>query len=137
MSKINFVRASLTKTQYATTFLNKTKKKSINTPNEVENYILTTQDTPISCITPEQDFNYFLAKGCRAEINISNCQVGFPLTELSTSASKFKHSGSVSYSIKPGKVIRSSLTLYSDLAIVIPPPPPPPLTLIAITYLSL
>lgn len=112
MSKINFVRASLTKTQYATTFLNKTKKKSINRSGEEQNYILTTQETPITCITPEQDFNYFLAKGCRKEIEIPNCQIGFPFSELNALTTKFQFTGEISYTIKPGKFYRSSLTLY-------------------------
>lgn len=113
MSKINFVRASLTKTQYATNFLNKTKKKNINNPTEGENYVLTTQDTPISCITAEEDFNYFLAKGCRNLIKVPNCQAGFPFSEKSTVYSNFQFNGQISYTVKPGKITRAGMVLYT------------------------
>lgn len=118
MSKINFVRASLTKTQYATNFLNKTKKKSINKVDESENYVLTTQETPISCITAEQDFNYFLAKGCRKEIVIDNYAIGFPFTQNFSVNSSFAYNGAISYTIKPGKILRSGLTLWGKFVLI-------------------
>lgn len=111
-SKIKFVRSSLTKVSYPTTFLNKTKKISLNRDDEPETYILTTKDTPIGCITAEQDFNYFLAKGGRSEINVDNCQSGFPFTNLSSINTKFKHIGDISYQIKPGLITREGLKLY-------------------------
>lgn len=112
MSKINFVRASLTKTQYSTTFVNKTKKKSINREDEKENYVLTTQSTPVDCITAQQDFNYFLAKGCRKNISVDNCQIGFPFTNRISPTSAFQSIGNISYTVQPGKITRSEMVLW-------------------------
>jgi hypothetical protein len=113
-SKIKFVRSSLTKVRYPTTFLNKTKRVSLNRENEPENYILTTKDTPIECITAEQDFNYFLAKGGRREIEIDNCQLGFPFSSSTASTASFcQHKGDLEYTVKPGLVIRSGGEFYT------------------------
>jgi hypothetical protein len=114
-SKIKFVRSSLTKVSYPTTFLNKTKKVSLNRDNELETYVLTTKDTPIECITAQQDFNYFLAKGCRKQVQIANCQVGYPFSELLTDYTSFQCNGDVSYKIQPGIITRSELTFYGDI----------------------
>jgi hypothetical protein len=113
-SKIKFVRSSLTKVSYPTTFLNKTKKLSLNRSNEPETYVLTTKDTPIECITGQQDFNYFLAKGCRQNILIDTCQLGFPFTESSLLTSSCYHKGDLEYTIKPGLITRAGGELYTS-----------------------
>lgn len=112
MTKIKFVRASLIKTKHPTTFLNKTRKKSINNALEDDNYTLNIKETPVDCITAEKDFNYFLAKGCRNSIKVPNCQSGFPFSSLFSEFSNFKCNGNVSYTNKAGKFFRSELTLY-------------------------
>jgi hypothetical protein len=113
-SKIKFVRSSLTKVSYPTTFLNKTKKISLNRDSEPETYVLTTKDTPIECIAAEQDFNYFLAKGGRQNILIDTCQLGFPFTESFLTNSSCYHKGDVEYTIKPGLVIRSGGEFFTS-----------------------
>lgn len=133
-SKIKFVRSSLTKVSHPTTFLNKTKKISLNRDTEPETYVLTTKDTPIECITAEQDFNYFLAKGCRKEVEILNCALGFPFSSLSTVYSRFFHSGSISYTVQPGNFIRGGLVFYGSFS---PPPPPPPVASNILFWLDL
>ena len=121
MSKINFVRASLTKTQYSTSFINKTKKKRLNNASELKYYVLTTKETPIECITAEQDFNYFLAKGCRKELKIDNCQLGFPFSgSFFSFFTLCSHSGNISYLVKPGTVIRSGGEFYLEFVDVQP-----------------
>jgi hypothetical protein len=113
-SKIKFVRSSLTKVSCPTTFLNKTKKVSLNRDNEPETYVLTTKDTPIECITAEQDFNYFLAKGGRREIEIDNCQLGFPFSSSTAAIVSFcQHKGDLEYTIKPGLITRSGGEFYT------------------------
>ena len=70
------------------------------------------EDTVISCYPAHHDCNWFLAKGCR-DFPVSKCQLGVAYNP-SREEELFRYAGSVTYRVRPGKIVRQGFTMWAD-----------------------
>jgi hypothetical protein len=119
--KLKFGRFGLQLNKNPSTLINQGASFSINSPVEIEpTYLARCKETPLDCYPADWDCNYFLSVGCRKNVSIPACQLGFPFSDQKERIFTGSGLGKVSYNVKYKVIVREGLDVYVKLLEPIP-----------------